>query len=387
MTGVDRWHPPAYWFMAGYPAASGSSAEFGDNEVIPPFESLKKFIPRDHLWPINEYWFFHAGAHEGAHQLSTIRAVVDRRYGPSTSAEEFARKAQLTHYENVRAQFEDWAANSWSTHKMEMYWMLNNHWPSFFGHLFDYYMEPGGGYFGAKKAMRPLSVVFDYYAVSDHEKANITITNQAMQAQHGLSVRVRLYDLMGAVRYDKLIRGRSVPAQGAEVALQIPRQKTISTTYFVRCELFDAAGSRVVDNVYWQSTTLDDPGDPSHDDDDYVYDQPAWSDFTALNEMPKVDLAVASTLQHRSGRTVVTVGLHNQTQHVAFFERASIVAGKGGDEILPILYSDNYVTVFPGETVSVNADFDDKAVGSKAPWLRVEGYNTPAVEVPINSKE
>jgi exo-1,4-beta-D-glucosaminidase len=373
--------------MPNYPAASGSSAEYGDNEVIPPYESLKKFIPRDKLWPINDYWFFHAGAHEGAHQLSTIRAVVDRRYGPSTSAEEFARKAQLAHYENVRAQFEDWSANGWATHKIEMYWMLNNHWPSFFGHLFDYYMEPGGGYFGAKKALRPLSVVFDYYATKDHEKANITITNQEMHPREGLSVRVRLYDLSGVVRYDKLIHGQSVPAQGTTVALQIPQLKTITPTYFVRCELFDAAGSRIVDNVYWQSTTLDDPGDPIHDDDDYVYDQTAWSDFTALNAMPKVALAVTTTLRHRGSRTFVAVALHNQTQNVAFFERASIVAGKGGDEILPILYSDNYVTVFPGETVNLNADFETGAATGKTPWLRVEGYNTPAVEVPITSKE
>ena len=83
---------------------------------------------------------------------------------PRSSAEEFAEKAQLAHYENARAQFEDFAANGWANHKMTIYWMLNNHWPSFFGHLFDYYLKPGGAYFGAKMGLRPLSVVFDYYA-------------------------------------------------------------------------------------------------------------------------------------------------------------------------------------------------------------------------------
>ncbi len=54
---------------------------------------------------------------------------------------------------------------------MTIYWMLNNHWPSFFGHLFDYYLRPGGAYYGAKKGLRPLSVVFDSYATGDHGQA------------------------------------------------------------------------------------------------------------------------------------------------------------------------------------------------------------------------
>ena len=53
---------------------------------------------------------------------------------------------------------------------MTIYWMLNNHWPSFFGNIFDYYLRPGGAYYGAKKGLRPLSVVFDSYATGDHSQ-------------------------------------------------------------------------------------------------------------------------------------------------------------------------------------------------------------------------
>ena len=383
MEGVDRWHPPSYWFDPKYPASGGSTAEYGDNEVIPPYESLKKFIPKDKLWPPNEFWYFHAGAHEGANQLTTIRQVVDRRYGSSGSAEEFARKAQLAHYETTRAQFEDWAANGWATHKIEMYWMLNNPWPSFFGHLFDYYMEPGGAYFGAKKALRPLSVVFDYYATHGHKQANISITNQTTAEQHGLRVRVRIYDLMGKVRYDRQALNQSVEAQGVTVAFAMPRVKNLTLTYFVRCELFDSAGTKVTDNVYWQSTTLDDFGDPVHDDDDFVYSQASWSDFKALNSMPKVSLEVSGTISHADGRGQFQTTLHNSSEHIAFFERATVTAGKDGNEVLPILYSDNYVTVFPGETVHLEGSFDEKELGSTQPWLHVEGYNTAGSEVPL----
>jgi len=161
MAGPYVWRPPYYWFSDKYGPARGSSAEEGDNETIPPVESLKKFIPAEKLWPINEYWYFHAGANEGNNTLENIQRVIDKRYGPSSSVEEFSKKAQLAHYEDVRAQYETYAVH-WANRKMMVHWMMNNPWPSFFGHLFDDFFKPGGGYFGAKKGLRPMTVVWDY---------------------------------------------------------------------------------------------------------------------------------------------------------------------------------------------------------------------------------
>ena len=144
MDGPYSWRPPAYWFSGKYKGVTGSCAEQGDNESIPPYESLKKFIPADKLWPINDWWYYHGGSAEGNSTLANTTAAIDKRYGPSQSAAEFAEKAQLAHYENTRAQFENFAASGWATHKMTLYWMLNSQWPSFFGHIIDYYLKPGG---------------------------------------------------------------------------------------------------------------------------------------------------------------------------------------------------------------------------------------------------
>ena len=83
----------------------------------------------------------------------------------------------------------------------------------------------------------------------------------------------------------------------------------------------------------------------------------------------------------RGGENGVTIRLHNATGRVAFFERAEILTDPDGDEILPIEYSDNYVTVFPGETVDVHGVVPRD--GTVANWVRVAGYNTPPVVVPI----
>jgi exo-1,4-beta-D-glucosaminidase len=137
MQGPYAWRPPSYWFSGKYLATCGSTVEQGDNEKIPTLESLKKFIPADKLWPINDTWYMHAGAWGNNCSLGDIQLALEKRYGPSTNVEDFVRKAQLAHYENARAQFESFAACGWETHKMTVYWMLNSHWPSFYCNLID----------------------------------------------------------------------------------------------------------------------------------------------------------------------------------------------------------------------------------------------------------
>jgi exo-1,4-beta-D-glucosaminidase len=100
--------------------------------------------------------------------------------------------------------------------------------------------------------------------------------------------------------------------------------------------------------------------------------------MTGLNSMPQVPLDV--TASKASGDNRVTIRLHNASQRVAFFERAELTSTPEGDEILPIEYSDNYVTVFPGETVEVQSQ---PWTGATANWVRVTGYNTPPQVVSI----
>lgn len=381
MPGPYSWRPPSYWFAEKYAGAAGSIAEEGSNENIPPYESLKKFIPPNHLWPINKYWYFHAGASAGNNHLLTIQRAVNRRYGPSTSAEEFSFKAQAAEYENVRAQFEDFAANGWATHKMTIYWMFDNQWPSFFGHLFDYYLKPGGAYYGAKKGLRPLSVVFDYFATGDHSHAHFTVVNQTPTNQHGLRARIRIYDLTGKLRDDWTIPNITVASGGVAHILIIAKPAHITPVYFVRCDLFNAQGKLLVDNVYWQATKGDDLGGPKNDADGFNLQMAQWADMKSLNTMPRVRLNISAHATRANGRNAVTIQLQNPTSHIAFFERATVTHTKDGDEILPIEYSDNYVTVFPHETTTIHATLLNTT--ETPAWVRLRGYNTAEETVPI----
>ena len=374
MLGPYSWRPPYYWFSGKFPAAQGSCAEQGDNESIPPFASLKKFIPADKLWPINECWYYHAGANRGNNTLETIQKVIEKRYGPPTGAEDFCKKAQLAHYESTRAQFEDFAANNWSTHKMTLYWMLDSQWPSFFGHLIDAYLNPGGAYFGAKKGLRPLSMVFDYYATGDRSTAHIYVVNQTLEAHRGLHATVRFYNLDGSVKFSKEIADINIEPLAREPVLAIPRIEGVSSTYFVRCQLSPSAVGPIIDNLYWQSTTDDDLGEP-HNDQAFNLNQGSWADFTALNTLPKVEVGISGNLTQAGDEAKGLITLTNPSNQVAFFLRVEVTRGRDGQEVLPMTYEDNYVTVFPGESQTLWARFRTADLDGKKPYLRVEGYN------------
>jgi exo-1,4-beta-D-glucosaminidase len=259
--------------------------------------------------------------------------------------------------------------------------MLNNHWPSFFGNVFDYYLRPGGAYYGAKKGLRPLSVVFDSYATGAHDVANVTAVNQSPETATDVRVRVRAYDLQGKVRDDRTSGPLTVPSGGTAPAMRLPRLARDSRVYFVRCQLLDRTGNVITENVYWQSQRNDDVGDPN---EDFAFElhQDSWADMTPLNQMARVPLNVTARRSvNGAGQNSVVIALANPTTKVAFFQRAEVTATRDGDEILPIEYSDNYVTVFPGETVEVQAVVPSPLVS--ADWVRVSGYNSAPVEVPV----
>ena len=162
--------------------------------------------------------------------------------------------------------------------------------------------------------------------------------------------------------------------------MTLPREAPDSRVFFVRCELLNPVGEVIADNDYWQSQQ-DDIGDPRKDVA-FELHQTAWADMTPLNYMTKARLEVsAAGTVNGDGQQVVDITLRNPTKQVAFFARAELTTAPDADEILPIEYSDNYVTVYPGETAHVRGLVPKPGVTPG--WVRVGGYNTPPVTVPV----
>ena len=159
----------------------------------------------------------------------------------------------------------------------------------------------------------------------------------------------------------------------------LPRYPNSSPVFFVRCQLFDKDGKLIVYNTYWQSQKDDDVGDRKND----IYmtlKQDHWADMTALNTMPAGTVEVEAQQKKIGSENHVTIRLHNPSDHIAFFERATISTENNGNEILPIEYDDNYITIFPGETAEIHGVIWKDA---DLRWVKIEGYNTNAITAQI----
>src|ERR1700738_4214937 len=174
MRAAYEYVAPAYWeedTVQGQPGrkkcnpggcggAYGFNTETSMGPAVPPIESIRVMVGRDHLWPIDDVWNFHAGGGEFK-TIQVFHEALTQRYGKADSAKDFAFKSQLMTYEGVRAMYEAYSRNKYESTGV-IQWMLNNAWPSMIWHLYDYYLRPGGGYFGAKKAMQTLDPVYGY---------------------------------------------------------------------------------------------------------------------------------------------------------------------------------------------------------------------------------
>jgi hypothetical protein len=52
-----------------------------------------------------------------------------------------------------------------------------------------------------------------------------------------------------------------------------------------------------------------------------------------------------------------------------------LTRGKGGEEVVPIFWGDNYFSLPPGEQREVTAKYDLSALEGKEPALAVDGFN------------
>ena len=371
MTGPYEYVPPMYWLTdkeAG--GAWGYNTETSPGPAIPPKESLARFIPKDHLWPIDDYWNFHAGG-ERFTTVNVFTEALTKRYGPAASLDDYERKAQAMGYDNQRSMFEAYGRNKYTSTGV-IQWMLNNAWPSLIWHLYDYYLVPAGGYFGTKKAMEIVHVQYS------HDDNSVAVVNGLYEPLKAMKVTAKLYNIDGkqAASLDATV---DVPADGVAKALDLPKPAQLSTTYFLQLDLHDASGKVVSDNFYWLSTKLDTMNWAGRSDTVYT-PQKDFADLTGLNSLPQVKLEAKADLHHEARQGTVRLHVRNPGAGLAFLVHARLTRGKDGDDLVPIFWDDNYFSLLPGKEKTVTATYDPGDLVGKEPVLELDGFNIePAI--------
>ena len=382
MAGPYTWVAPAYWYGDKLGGAFGFDSEVSAGPVIPPLDDLPRMLSPQELealWKYPEVRQYHASAAWSVFsKITPLDTALAKRYGEPRSLEDYVAKAQLDNYENVRAQFEAFNAHMDADKPSTgvIYWMLNSAWPSLQWHLYDYFLNPGGAYFGARMANEPVHIQYSY------DTHAIMLVNHTLTREHGLRALIRVRNLDGSVQFERRLQNIDLAGNSARELERLPEVAGLSRAYFIELELDAAKGNSISRNVYWLSTQTDEP-DWEHSNW-YVTPDARYADLTPLQSLPAATSEVRATVRHEGGDDIVTATLTvpPSSKAVALFQHLSIKQSAGGGLVLPILWSDNDVTLWPGESITLTARFATPP-GAETPIIEVSGWNAPTESVPV----
>ncbi|KJZ73913.1 Exo-beta-D-glucosaminidase [Hirsutella minnesotensis 3608] len=366
MNGPYDWVPPNYWFDTEpsedrLGAAFGFGSELGAGVGTPEYGSLRRFLSTsdmEDLWKRPDKDLFHMSTEKSSFKNRKIyNEGLFKRYGPPRSLNDYLLKAQMMDYEATRAQHEGFAAR-WNSNRPAtgtIYWMLNNAWPSLHWNLFDNYLHPAGSYFGAKTGSRLEHVAYDY---SDN---GLWLINHSLDRKGLRNIDMELMSLDGKSMTRQNLRSRTQTNTASRVGTVDGLEKIVDVA-LLRLVLSDDQGTTLSRNVYWIGKELDelDWGNSTW----YHTPVTKFADFTALERMKKASLIINSEcLDYDIDDTsrFYTLELENDSDVPAFFIRLHLV-DKNGEDVNPVLMSDNYMTLWPHEKMQIDInppeDFD-----------------------------
>ena len=345
--------PYPYGIDHGY----GMRTEIG-TATFPTFESVKQFIPSEAWWPLptdeqlktedanvwNRHFFGKEASNAGP---VDYKHAVNEQYGASSCLEEFCEKAQLLNIEVMKGMYEAWNDKLWNDAAGLLIWMSHPAYPSFVWQTYDYYYDPTGAYWGAKKACEHQHIQWN--AANN----SVKVINTTAHPLQRVTASARVYDLYGKelkifAKEQKLDVASSDKAEAFVLDFPSYReamdkwQSVTSNTgltpvHFIRLELRNAQGRLISENFYWRNGLKE-------------------LDYRDLNSLPQANVSCQMKTSSTDGKWQIT--LKNLSQTVAFANRLRLVYPSTGERVLPVFFSDNYITLMPGEERSVDIALD-----------------------------
>ena len=306
------------------------------------YEGLSRTLDADHMWPQNLYWGRHDYTMEGAQRGASFNQLIADNFGEMTSVEEFCEWAQWINYEGYRAMYE-----SGSKDRMGLLiWMSHPCWPSMVWQTYDYYLEPTAAYYGVKHACEPLHVQWN-------PATNfVEIVNRSAGHQQG-TVKASIIDLNGKTVWEQ-VQGYVCDEDMTLDMMQVEVPKDITGAYFLRLTLIDDKGKMRSQNDY-VNTTIE-------------------NDRTSLHDMRQTQ--VTAVANNKS----ITITNHGQVPAVMI--RLNL-KGDDGEQILPVIYSDNYFHLMPGESRTINIEWKNEDTRGCKPIVEITGMNVSKTAITL----
>lgn len=201
---------------------------------------------------------------------------------------------------------------------------------------------------------------------------DVNIINSHLEKFSGLTAKADVYDISGALKYSNMLT-TSVDGDGIRKCFAIPAVSGLSNVYFLRLSLKDSKQQTMSINWYWLSQK---PDQLMWKSSKWFYTpQSAFTDFTALKDMPSTTLSVNHSTTKKENETTQAITITNTGKAIAFFVHVRVLKEKGADDILPVIFSDNYISLAPGESRAIECSYDSKDAGNSTPYILTTAWN------------
>jgi hypothetical protein len=342
--GPYYWRTPREFYTFG----EAFKTEIGSMSV-PTLEAVQAMMPEKDWEVVNDDWAEHDFC-AGAQQGDRYPEIISSRYGYPANLPDFIRKAQLANYEAFRAMYEGRFARLFRPATGVITWMSSPAQPSFVWQLYSHDLEPNSALYGARKACEPVHIQMN------QNDWHVMVVNNTPQALNGVKVTTTVYNLDGSRQYHHTATITAGPSAATDAGT-IAFPGNLSAVHFVKLELLDAQNRLLSENFYWRALP---------DDED---------NFTALNKLPTVPLDIEAKPHDAGGKCRLDVRVKNPTRDVALMAHLQLRRQQSGKRVLPVFYSDNYLSLLPGESKTLTVEAAVADLGDERPLLTVDGWN------------
>jgi Exo-beta-D-glucosaminidase Ig-fold domain len=283
-------------------------------------------------------------------------AALAEEYGPGASLDDFERKAQLMNYVSYRAIFEGFHAHLWTRNSGRLLWMTHPSWPSNTWQIYSSDTDTAAAYYAVKKACEPI------HAQMNLPDFGLAVVNTTRIDQPHLVLHSRVLSLENRLlgeridRVDAHANAVTALAPLLELSQALPSERLV----LVKLTLTDATGALLSDNVYWQART---PADQQR-----------------LNELKAQSIDMAATSRESDAGLMVAVRVTNSSPAPVLNAKITML-DETGARVLPVYYSDNYVSLLPGE--SRELEVRCPAGSSRCSRVALRGWNVVPQEAVI----
>jgi hypothetical protein len=363
--GGYNWETPQQFYHFKY-AGEVFKTEIG-SVSIPTLEAVHAMMPKSDWESIDDDWAEH-DLERGSSGGDKYPYELNDRYGPAINLADFVRKAQLMNYEGFRAMYEGRFAQMFNPVTGVITWMSNPAQPSFVWQIYSHDLEPNASFFAVRKACQPVHVMLNQG--NDH----VEVINNLGTPVSSATAFVQVFNMDGTSAYKNQWKVEA-PASEATDLGTVDWPATLSPVHFVKLQLKDAGGQLLSDNFYWRDPSLGE------------------GNLKDLEKLPSVQLKSKVVRHDSDGKCLLDVTVENPSDHIALMAHVQLRRKTTGARVLPVYYSDNYISLTPHETKTLTVEAAQADLKGDKPLLVFDGWNigvvpvtTPDVDVALNDE-